>query len=97
MAVSSSVRYRKYGPIRDVDLRHKKLHELALALSLSSSPPDMSNSKTKLRFVMAVPVLLFFLGFGIETGKVAPKHAIVRIDVDSGTYFAPPCLSPYRT
>ena len=36
--------------------------------------------------------LFFYLGFGIKSGKVAPGHAYVFVDIKNGTYIAPPCV-----
>ena len=43
---------------------------------------------------LLVVVLLF--GFGVETGSVAPDHALVLADAKERTYFAPSCVSAQR-
>lgn len=43
--------------------------------------------------VLGVCAFLVFLGFGIESSKVAPDYALVFVDENQNLYIAPPCLS----
>lgn len=53
----------------------------------------MSKLGILLAYVAAGVGFLFFLGFGIGASVVAPEHALVIIDADRKSYFAPPCIS----
>ncbi len=37
-------------------------------------------------------LFLFFIGFGVGVSKSPPKHAVVFVDSNEKTYFAPHCV-----
>lgn len=43
--------------------------------------------------LLAVPLFLLFVGFGIGTVEGIPKHAIVLLDDQARTYISPLCVS----
>jgi len=46
-----------------------------------------------LRLVLGVPVVLLVLGLGVGSTQAMPLSAVLYLDDDSRSYYAPPCVA----
>lgn len=43
-------------------------------------------------YILFTPIILFCIGFGIESIATCPGHTLLLVDEQIKEYFAPPCL-----
>ena len=43
-------------------------------------------------FILAIPIVLLWIGFGLETVSTCPDNTLIFVNEQTKEYFAPPCL-----
>lgn len=43
-------------------------------------------------YLLATPIVLFWIGFGLETVSTCPDNTLLFVDEQTKEYFAPPCI-----